>query len=85
VYDWTIDTDINKEPGERNWLMFVGWRIKKKHRLYSQGLRETMEMFNTIPAPYDEGTEHFHCWDVERERGEGRGVGGGEYDCMREA
>lgn len=71
VFDWTVDTDITTEPGPHKWLMFVGWRTKKQHRLYSQGLRETLPMFSTIPAHYDEGTEHFHCWDLEKERGEG--------------
>lgn len=28
-------------------------------------------MFSTIPGHYDEGTEHFHCWDLEGERGVG--------------
>lgn len=71
VFDWTVDTDIATEPGPHKWLMFVGWRTKKQHRLYSQGLRESLPMFNTIPAHYDEGTEHFHCWDVETEREDG--------------
>lgn len=71
VFGWTVDTDVSTEPGPYKWLMFVGWRTKLQHRLYSKGLRETLDMFATIPGHYDEGTEHFHCWDVERERGVG--------------